>query len=87
MMTIFIRQKFDRKKHLPSCPFCQADDFEDVSNEEFPHMFKCKKCGKISAVEFDADTIKSDCVYLNKSGLCWSKGKPKCSNCLDYRVE
>ncbi len=75
-----------RKRMLDKCPFCQGTDLKDVSNEEYPCMYQCS-CGKITAVECDADTLKTDCVYLNEVGLCWSKGKPDCLNCNEYRVE
>ena len=53
MTTIVLKKKIDRKKHLPKCLFCDANDFEDVSNIEYPYMYKCKQCGKITAIQFD----------------------------------
>ena len=51
MTTITIRKKYK----LETCPFCMGKDLTDVSNQEYSHMFECnnKKCGKITAVEFD----------------------------------
>ena len=49
MTTILIR-----KKHkLKECPFCKKSDFTDVSNVEYPCMYECNDCGKITAVQFD----------------------------------
>lgn len=83
-MIITIKKKFK----LEHCPFCGSKNLKDVSNAEFPCMYQCA-CGKIIAVEFDKDTLREDCVYLNRKGFCWSKrGKPDCKNCKGvYRVE
>ena len=83
MTIITIKKKFK----LEYCPFCGGTQLEDVSNLEYPCMFECS-CGKVTAVEFDGDVLKKDCVYLNRKGFCWSKrGKPDCEKCGDYRVE